>query len=180
MRLVTVISSAIKSSVQFVKTRGKGKEDVQETKTFSPYGIDSAPIENMIGLYIKTESSGENMLVGYINKNAIARPGELRLFSTDADGVEKTYMHFKANGTIDLNGSTDYAVRFNKLEAGFNQLLADHNALLNSVNTFWYAYIPGGPALVGSPPSALGLVLSPSTASISLAKINKIRVSGSD
>lgn len=180
MNLVKVISSVKTAGVQFVKFLRMGKSDVQENKVVAPYGIDSNPIEGMIALYTKTGQDGENVLIGYINTKAIAEPGELRLFSTNASGTGQTYQWFKADGTLEINGDEDNMVRFSELKTGFDKLKSDHNKLVQNVNAFFQNYLPGSPTVQGTPLTAVSLVTAQSTASIDNSKIDAILTSRED
>lgn len=93
--------------------------------------------------------------------------GERELYSSDG-GVKKAIATFKQNGDIELNINEyeDFAVRFSKLEEAFNDLQT-------AWNLFAGAYVPGGPAGIGTPPTA-----STSTKDIGEAKIDNIKVPG--
>lgn len=152
IKLVKILSTSVDVlKRRVVKILRMGKSDIQTSFDVSPYGVDSNPIKDMIAVHAETGEKGKTVIVGYINKNAIADVGELRLFSTDNLGVEKTYFWLKNNGDIEVGGASDNMVRYSALEVAFNTLLAD----LNSTR------------------AALGL--PPSTANISGAKINEIK-----
>lgn len=175
MNLVKVVSSTVSNALQKVKFLRFGDGDVQEKKTVTPYGIDSNPIPEMIALYAETGVKGESVLVGFINKNAIAQPGELRFFSTDTAGVEKSYLYFKADGFVDFNGTNDNMVRFSKLKTGFDQLKTDFNNLVTLFNAHQHlSTTPGNPT---STPTAIA---TSSTATINSAKIRALRTSATD
>ena len=180
MNFTKVISSKIVEAVQSVKFLRMGKSDVRENKTVSPYGIDSNPIADMIGLYAPTGSDGENVLIGYINKNAIATPGETRFFSTDTDGVEKAYIYLKGNGDIHFNGDEDNLVRFSPNKGGFDASVNKINEIITNWNALCNTYVPGSPVTVGLPPTLISLVISPSTASINDAKIDALKCAQDD
>lgn len=119
MSFVKIISSRIDAKFQrLVKVLRSGRSDVQEPVQIAPYGTDSAPIADMVGVYLPTGQNGRRVLIGYINKNAVAQPGEHRTFSTDTAGTVKFYIHQKADGTCELGGSTHNAVRYTPLNTG--------------------------------------------------------------
>jgi hypothetical protein len=106
---------------------------------------------------------GEKIIIGYINTNAIAQSGELRLFALKSDNSDSFYIHLKNDGTCDLGGTSDFAVKFSGLESEFNKLK-------KAFNDFALAYKPGGPAAVGLP-----AVIQQCDADISQAKNDKIK-----
>jgi len=163
MNFTKVISSVIENGQRFVKFLRMGNSDIQSSIQAAPYGIDSAPIENLVAVYGKTEEKGKTVIIGYLNKNAIAEPGEFRAYSTDAKGKVKFAMHFKKDGTAEFGGTADFMVRFNKLESGFNTLKADHNLFLVHVHG-----VAGTPPVPPAPPSV---------ASIAAAKIGEVTTS---
>lgn len=170
IRLVKVISSAITSKVRSVKFYWRGKSDVRNSEDFSPFGIDGNPLKDMVAIAVQSGQDGKAFIIGYLNKNQLAEPGELRLFSLDASGVEKTYQWFKKDGTIEILGNTDNMVRYSELETAFNQLKDDHDRLVILFNTHTHS----GGTIMGNtgPVSATGL---PSTADITPAKIDEIK-----
>ncbi len=160
---VRTISSRVVNAVRQITFLRFGLNDVQETEVIQPYGTDANPIKGMVAIYAQTSVQGEPVIIGYINKNQLAEPGEHRTFSTDANGNVKTFIWLKNDGKIQLGGDADNAVRFSKLEDGFNALKADFNTFLTHVH--------GGSGSPPTPPQ------TPSTASISDAKINEILTS---
>lgn len=152
IKLVKILSTSVDVlKRRVVKILRMGKSDIQTSFDATPYGVDSNPIKDMISVHAETGEKGKTVIVGYINKNAIADVGELRLFSTDSLGAEKKYIWLKNDDTIEIGGNSDNMVRYSVLETAFNTLLAD----LNSARA--------------------ALSLPPSTANISGAKINEIK-----
>lgn len=125
MNLVTVISTENKTTKGlkqlFIKILRYGKNDVQTPLQVSPYGTDSNPIKDMIAVYGKCGSDNNNVIVGYINKNSLAKPGEYRTFATDANGTEKFYTWMKDDGTMELGGNTNFAVKYNELKIEYDK-----------------------------------------------------------
>ncbi len=93
--------------------------------------------------------------------DAMFLPG-LYPFSTVAQG--SAFIKSDGSGVISINGDSDYAVRFTKLETEFNKLR-------DAWDIFATAYVPGSPSVTGLPPSA-----SASGADLSGAKIESIKV----
>lgn len=156
IKIVKIVSTSVDVlKRRVVKILRMGKSDIQTSFDVAPYGVDSNPIKDMIAVHAETGEKGKTVIVGYINKNAIADVGELRLFSTDSLGVEKKYIWLKNDNTIEIGGNSDNMVRFSALEAAFNQLKSEFNAHVHASN--------------GTPPTV------PSTADVSGAKINEIK-----
>lgn len=135
----------------------------------SSFGEDSHPLENMIAIYANTSEKGDNVVLGYINTNQIAAIGEKRLFSLMEDGSLSFSIHLKNDGTCEIGGDGDFAVRFNKLQEQFDQLVTDFN---NHVHNTTATVGPGPTPGTITPPTV------PSTADISAAKIEEIKVPG--
>jgi len=169
--IVKTISSIIDGGKRFIKVLRFGQDDVQESHQISPHGIDSNPVKDMVALYMQTAEKGKTVIVGYVNPNQISEVGELRLYATDSDGVEKNSIHLKNDGTIEVGGDADFMVRFGPLQTGFNKLKSDHDNFISGYNIHVHPTAPAGPVSV---PSVLGL---PSTADISGAKIDEIKTS---
>ena len=176
IKLAKVISTKIDSvKRRLIKILRLGNKDIQTPFEASPFGLDSVAIKDLIAIQVETGEKGKTVIIGYINKNAIAEIGEYRTYSTDSEGNEKNYIWLRNDGVIEIGGDADNMVRFSKLEEAFNDLRSDYNDLVTKWNTFAVAYIPGSPAVQGLPPTAASGNLS--TADISPAKIEEIKTS---
>jgi len=171
--LVNVISNAVEGLLRKVKVRRLGNFDIQTPRQATPFGIDSAPMDKMVAVYADTNKKGKPVILGYLNKSLLAANGEIRVFSLDADGVLATSIWLKADGTMEIGGSTKHMARFEELKSGFDQLKTDLNDMKQKWNTFAAAYVPGSPSVTGTPPTASQS--SASTASIDSAKIDEIK-----
>lgn len=172
MNLTKVISAAKDDlSRLVVKVLRMGRSDVQTGIAAQPYGVDSNPIADMVAVYSKTGENGKAVIVGYLNKNQVAGPGELRLFSTDGNGAEVMYAWLRSDGTMELGGDTDFMARFSELKAGFDQLKSDFNSHVNTFNAHVHPGVTAGAgstAVTATPGTA-------SAASIDAAKIDEIK-----
>lgn len=158
MNLAKTISTEINDLAErVVKFLRFGLKDIQTARQAAPYGMDSNPIKDMIAIYGATSDKGKPAIIGFINKNQLADIGEARMFSTDENGVLKTYIWLQNDGIMEVGGDVDFMVRFSDLKAGFDTLVTNFNA-----------HVHGG---AGTPPTI------PSTASIDSAKINEIKTS---
>lgn len=153
---------------RIIKVLRFGKSDVQTSKEIGPFGIDSNPLEGMYAIHAETGTKGKTVIIGYIKPDQLAAVGEMRMYSTDANGALKTYTWLKNDGTIEVGGSDDFMVRYSKLEEAFNELKG-------KFNSFAAAYTPGSSSSVGTPPT-----ISQSTADITQAKITSIKTKASD
>jgi hypothetical protein len=156
---------------RLAKMIGFGTRDVRTALQIGPYGVDAHPIKGMIALYAKTTQHGKDVIVGYLNRNAIAALGEHRIFSTDEDGQVKTYVHCKNDGVLELGGNEDFGVRFSKLQEAFNELKADHNDLVSKYNTHTHQGVTTGGGTTG----ATLATDTASNANIAPAKIDTIK-----
>ena len=112
-----------------------GTSDVQEPIQVAPHGIDSNPVKGMKAIYSPTNERGKNIIIGYMNADMLAAVGETRVFATDADGDLKTFIWLKADGSMQLGGSADNAVRYSPLNDGLQDLKTAINAELVKVQT---------------------------------------------
>lgn len=150
MNLVTIISTEIdKLQRRIAKFRRFGKNDIQTSFISAPAGIDSNPIQDLVAVYAETSEKGKTILVGFINKNAIAKQGELRIFSTNSSGIEQTYIYLTDDGNIELGGKLDNLVKYIALDAALqteagliNVELAKIAAVLNSIIPNSYTPVP--------------------------------------
>lgn len=161
--LTKIVSTSIDNiNRRIVKFLRFGKSDVQTSFESMPYGIDSNPVKDLIAIYAPTSEKGKTVIIGYINKNQLADVGEIRLFSTDTDGAEKFYVFLKNDGTIEIGGTVDNAVRYQKLDDGLQNFKTQIQTELGKIQT---GIIAGGGAYT---PATLSL-------NISNAKIDEVK-----
>src|SRR5687767_2696330 len=107
LQLIKIISTELdKVNRRVAKFLRYGKNDTQTALQAGPYGVDSNPIRDMIAVYAPTSEKGDTVVIGYINKNQLAEPGEYRIFSTNVDGQVQASVHLKANGVIVITGQS--------------------------------------------------------------------------
>lgn len=136
MNITTVISTAFDTvKRRITKVRRRGKDDVQTAIEIAPYGCDSNPIAGMRAIYSPTEDKGKKVIIGYINKDQLAEVGEHRLYSTDSNGVLKFFIWLKNDGTLEIGGNSDNAVRYSPLNTGLQQFKSDIQAQLALIAT---------------------------------------------
>jgi len=169
LNVVKVISTSISQLRRLIKFYRLGNSDVRENYEIGPYGVDSNPVKDMVAIYAETAVKGKAVIIGYVNKNQMADVGELRLYSTDADGVEQFFVWFKNNGTLEVGGNSDNMVRYSELKLAFDELKTDLNNLVTAYNAHQHPTAAPGPP---SPPTVTG---SPSGADISGAKIDEVK-----
>lgn len=170
---IVKINSNSKNSIlqRVLKVLRLGKSDVQTAIAAAPFGVDSVPIKDTVAVYAQTSDKETKVLIGYLNKNSKAGDGELRLFSVDANGIEKTFLWLKSSGDLELNGATYNAVRFQQLQTGFDQLKTELNALITAYNTHQHtSTAPTLPTVGNTSPGVAA------TASIATAKSDTVKV----
>jgi hypothetical protein len=173
MNIVTVISNEIVTRFRKIKVRRLGQNDIQTPTQAAPFGVDSAPIKNMRAIYADTDKKGKPVIIGYINRELIAGDGETRIFSLDENGELATFIWLKADGTMQIGGDADNAVRFSELKTGFDQLKSDHDALVDAFNSHMHATAGTGPPVPPTP--GTGIPAMHTTASIDDSKIDEIK-----
>lgn len=163
MNLTKVLSTDFNGLKQrIIKILRLGNTDVQTAKEASSYGVDSNPIAEMRAIYARTSDNSETFIIGYINKNQLAAVGEMRLYSTDANGALKFYTWLKNDGTYEMGGNADNAVRYAKLNTALEEEVNKINTELGKIATAIAAV--GGTYTV-----------APVSVDISAAKIDEIK-----
>ena len=141
----------------------KGSAEKGETaQVQGQTGIIGNPPKGAKGLRIRIGSL--DIIISSLNYQVALpeNPGETKVYSTDADGVEKGTAIFKDDGTIEINGDADNAVAFADLKSGFDTLKSDFNAFLTHVH-----------GASGTPPVPPAI---PSTASIDASKVDEVKL----
>jgi hypothetical protein len=174
MNFVKVTASRIANGKILPKFLRMGKSDVRECKQSTPYGFESNPVKDTIAVYSTTDVIGDDVVIGYIPKEALTEIGESRVFSTDENGNLQVYIHLKKNGDIHFGGDSGNLTRYQELETAFNELKSDFNSLVNAFNTHTHPTAATGPPSVPTPVPTV-IPVNPSTADITGAKIDEFK-----
>lgn len=168
------VNGSFKDSIGrlIVKIFRMGGQDVQQVPEATPFGIDTAPPEGMVAIYARTGIKGEEVIVGYVQRDRIAAPGETRIFSVTDGGDISQFIHLRTDGTMEIGGTADYMVRFSELQKGFDQLKQDFNDLVNNYNLHTHVLALSAGTGTAAPTVTQG---TPSTASIDDSKIDEIK-----
>ena len=161
------IEAVISSGKRTAKVNQFG---VKTASIAAPFGDDSQPLKDTAAIFANTSNNAEPVVIGYINKNQLAGPGEKRIFSVDEHGAVISYIWCKSDGTIEFSGTADNLVRYSKLETAFNELKTDFNNLVTAYNA--HVHISAAP---GSPNAPTPSQATPSAADITPAKISEFK-----
>lgn len=101
----------------------------------SPFGDDSNPIKDMDAIFAETEVGGEPIIIGYIQKERLAQPGEKRIYSLDEYGDMANDIWLKANGVIEVGGNKDNFVSYKNLDLALKKNDTDIMAELSKIAT---------------------------------------------
>lgn len=131
--------------------------------------INPANGENLVITQIGNSNSFV-VSIGGVNQNIAPNTarGERRIYAVSADGETiKAVIKWKNDGTLELNGATDSAVKFADLKSGFDTLKSDFNSFLTHVH----------PTAAVGPPSPPAPVVPPSTASVDSSESADVKLS---
>lgn len=170
--LTKTLETIVQASKRVIKVLTLGRSASRTAHLVQPWGEDSNPV-GWKAIYADTGTTGQPVIIGFINPNVAVAKGEKKIFSTDADGVESTSLYLKADGTMVLGGGADYAVRYSELETAFNTLRTDFNNLVTVYNLHIHTSAAAGSPTTPLLPPNTGIS---SSADVSGAKVDEIRV----
>lgn len=139
LKLLKITQSTVDSLGRRVLTMFNGNVNTVTTVQYGPYGEDSSPIKDSIGIYAPTQMDGKEVCVGIMNKNAKAEPGERRLYCTDENGNFKFNIWLKADGTA-LQGDSDVPANYTNFAVKYNESKSELDALKKTVNDLITAF----------------------------------------
>lgn len=145
-------------------------DKVSNFTRMSVYSIDSNPPVNSHVLLLDSrglESNQFGLVNDFENRKKGLKEGEAVFHNTKSGA----YVYLKENGNMELLASGDFAVRYAALETAFNQLKDDQDAILDLLQTWTFVAQDGGSAL-----QTAALLMSPSTADITPAKVAEIEI----
>jgi len=111
--LSKIRSTVIEAGKRIIKVDQWGPKTVDEVSSF---GDDGHPVANMTAIYADTAENGDPVIMGYINENQLAAIGEKRIYSLDSNGDVSFFIWLKNNGTVEIGGTADNMVRYQKLD----------------------------------------------------------------
>jgi hypothetical protein len=148
--------------VRLLQIRMSSDTDIQTVQYFPMSGDDSPPIK---GDKVSIISIGDSFKIAIGVQDSIVpsmAEGEKKLYSRDSVGAITAFVNFLASGVLELNGNTDFAVRFNALQTKLTALEAQ---LIAHVH-------PG--VLTGG--ASTGPSVTPFDIDISAAKVDEVKV----
>ena len=175
MLIGTKTKSVIRNGIRQIFALCTGKGDNRSAYEVAPFGVDSVAPNGTKSAYCTTDTRGESIILGCVNKNQIATEGETRLYAVNGSGEVVGYLHLKDSGELLLLGDSNNAVKYNELANEFNELKEKYNDLVSKWNDFCFYYVPGSPSNVGAPASLAGSMGSASTADITQCKNDRIK-----
>jgi len=142
-KIAEVVSTRTDDDKRLVKIIVMGKDDVQEIYQVTPFGIDSNPVKGSKALHVETLQMDGSVIAGTINEATNLAPGEIRISSTNSDGVEQTHITLRSNGIIEIGGTDHNMVRYTPLNAGIQQFKTDVQAQLTLIAAVLNGLVPG-------------------------------------
>ena len=103
-------------------------DDIQTVEYVSLPGQDENPID---GNRVYIIEVGETYKIGIAVDDGVTPDmdtGEKRLYSVSDAGVIQAFIKLLKTGIIEINGSADFAIRFNALNTALQSMLTDLNA----------------------------------------------------
>lgn len=108
-----------------------GGEDTATADHFDSAGVDAPPLpDDYMGL-VKGAGTGRWIVLGYLDpaNKGTAAPGELRLYSRDANGTVMCSVYLNADGEVHLGDDVAAALmaRADRVEAELEKIKTAHN-----------------------------------------------------
>jgi hypothetical protein len=166
-----ILSTTTETGIRIIKVLGIGK-NVKTVYNSQPFGIDSTPKKNFKGVVIDTASTGESVLIGLLNQEVKTEEGEIRLYSIKANDTESFYVYLKKDGTCEIGGNTNFAVKYNELKAEYDKT----KLYLSTLKTATQSALVAIDALIpGTSAAFIATMTTQVLGDFSLAKNDKIK-----
>jgi hypothetical protein len=163
MRIFPVVGQFIEDKFRVIKYM---YVKTLEAKQCTPFGFESVPIKGVRAVVFNND-----VIVGYLQKAfEELKEGESVVFSQKEDGTIAASIKNLNNGHIQINGTGDFAVRFNELEKGYNDLKSDMNSFITQTYNLHTHPFTGGTT------SATTTLGTASTASIADSKVETVEL----
>ena len=145
-------------NVVLLQVRLRDRKDIQTVELMTPTGDDSIPPLNSRVAILAVSKSYKIAIAQHDNIDPSMDEGEKKIYSQSGDTIQ-AFINLLNTGIIEINGNSDFAVAFNDLKTGFDQLRSDHNSHIHTET--------GGVTTV---PTVL------STASVDNSKVDEVKL----
>lgn len=137
------ITRVKQAATEFIKVLRFGKDDIQTAEPILPFGIDSKPVKDLLGVHADTMDEEASVVLGYILHSETTSEGETRIYATDTDGTEVFDIYLKNDGTCEFGGNVDFFIRYNALNTALQTFVTDLNTKLSAAFTALGGTWPG-------------------------------------
>lgn len=144
------------SNVLMLNVEISGPDDIQSVEYMSSAGDNHIP---SIGSVVTILQAGRAWKIAIASNNQSDFDSSLNESERIISAHGGAYVKWSDDGTIELVGNTDFAVAFNDLKSGFDQLKSDFNSHTHAVTTA---------------PGTTAVPTVPSTATIDGAKVTEV------
>ena len=146
-------------------------DDIHTVEYMSPPGEDSNPPDGAKVLIVDIGRAYKVAIAVDDNVSPSMAEGEKKLYSI-SDGAIASFINFLSSGIVEINGNNDFAVRFNEMQAAFDEFRDDFNQLVTDYTGHKHGGVQtgGGVTAVSDTPG------TESTADISAAKVEEVKL----
>jgi phage gp45-like len=102
-------------------------DDIQTVELRNQYGEDNNPVNGSQVLIVDIGSAFKMAIAVKDGITPSMNPGEKKIYSVSGAAIA-AFIDFLASGIININGSVDFAVRFNALNTALQTMLTRLNA----------------------------------------------------
>lgn len=136
MKLAWITDSSLIRGFREIKTRITSGL-IESSKASFPVGFASNPAPTFIAIVAETMSNDEPVIVGYLDPNVLEdlNIGDSIMYSTSEGGTKTAKLYLRADGTAEILGNADNAVRFQKLDDGLKAWQTAIQAELTKIAT---------------------------------------------
>lgn len=148
--------------VVLLQVRISDPKDIQTIELMTPPGDDSIPPAGSRVVILQPSKSWKIAIANQDSITPQAGEGEKRLYS-QAGGSEQAYIFIKSDGTIEVNGNSKTAVRFEDLQTALNTFKNSiESAIAGAITGHIHAVVtppagPTGPGSGAAPPVAVDI-----------------------
>jgi hypothetical protein len=96
-----------------------GGGDMVTCVDYQPSGYDAHPVPGDFAFLVPASESGSYVIVGWVDPNneGFAKPGEVRLYARDSDGVVVGELHVTADGEVPDGIAAELIARADRVDA---------------------------------------------------------------
>lgn len=133
-------------NILYLQVQISDTDDIQDIELVRHAGVDYKPVEDSQAVIVEIHPAFRVAVAVDDGIEPEANEGDYEIYG-NSGSAKTSRVKCVNDGQVELNGTGDWAVRYDELKTAFDELKSDFNALAANFNTHQHKYVSAsGPA----------------------------------